>query len=354
MKIDPFNLRPRIDLSRWGWGIVPSRVTEHELGLDRQFSAASAEMRTLYLIIMVKGAEQENSQLTSRSTFQSHLRSRDLGSDWKNEGLSEEDKQFQCSEHLLGSFFDTSYWSPSGHAHHRRDHNYILCSQNTSRVTGERDVWNTLLRLLLLCHSIPDHQKINNGYLWVYMPYKVLIVKEALWIDENEIIFSFTYTWKGISLLHAILGLATYLMERVCEVFIYERYCLSSPTYLDDVVNVDLPILVVVQGLGNPLQLVLWNVLDLPHDADQFINADQVFPEGVEQTAYRKQRVTRCNGHVVARSQTNMLHSRFPDHTNHIDFHVSFWSNLPQSYWWKWAFVLEASLTDWFKQVSSF
>lgn len=264
---------------------------------------------------MVKGVEQENDQLTSQSTFQSHLRSRDLGSDWKNDGLSEEDKQFRCSEHLLRSFLDTSYWWPSGHAHHRRYHNYILRSQNTSRVTGERDVWNTLLRLLLLCHPIPDNQKINSGYLWVYMPYKVLIVKEALRINENEIIFSLTYTWKGISLLHAILGLATYLTERVCDVSVYERYCLSSPAYLDDVINVDLPILVVVQGLCNPLQLVFWNVLDLPHDADQFIDADQVFPEDVGQTAYRKQCVTRCNGHVVAMSQTNMLHSRFPDHT---------------------------------------
>lgn len=33
---------------------------------------------------------------------------------------------------------------------------------------------------------------------------------------------------------------------------------------------------------------MLWNVLDLPHDADQLVNTDEVLPEGVEQTAYRE------------------------------------------------------------------
>lgn len=58
--------------------------------------------------------------------------------------------------------------------------------------------------------------------------------------------------------------------------------------YFDDVINVNLPILVVIEGFGNPLQLVLWNVLDLPHDVDELVNTDEVLPEGVEQTAYRK------------------------------------------------------------------
>lgn len=67
-------------------------------------------------------------------------------------------------------------------------------------------------------------------------------------------------------------------------------------TDLDDVIDVDLAVLVVVERLGDPLQLVFGNVLDLAHDGDQLVDADQVFPEGVEQTAYRKQRVTRWNG----------------------------------------------------------
>lgn len=44
------------------------------------------------------------------------------------------------------------------------------------------------------------------------------------------------------------------------------------------------------------MQLVLRDVLDLPHDADQLVDADQVLPEGVEQTTYRKRRVTGCRG----------------------------------------------------------
>lgn len=80
-------------------------------------------------------------------------------------------------------------------------------------------------------------------------------------------------------------------------------------THLDDVVNVDLPVLVVVERLGEPLQLVFRYVLDLPHDGDQLVDADQVFPEGVEQTAYRKRRVTRWNGHELAMYDDNMLQS---------------------------------------------
>lgn len=69
-------------------------------------------------------------------------------------------------------------------------------------------------------------------------------------------------------------------------------YC---PTYFDDVVDVNLPVLVVVESVGDALQLVLWNALDLPHDADQLVDADEVLPEGVEQTAYRERFVTRCS-----------------------------------------------------------
>lgn len=93
-----------------------------------------------------------------------------------------------------------------------------------------------------------------------------------------------------------------------------------SSTYFDDVVDVDLPVLVVVESLRDPLQLVLWNVLDLPHDADELVDADEVLPEGVEQTAYRKRCVTRCRGNVAERSEVSMPHSRFPDHTNQHDF----------------------------------
>lgn len=63
---------------------------------------------------------------------------------------------------------------------------------------------------------------------------------------------------------------------------------LKKKTYFDDIIYVDLPVLVVVERLGNALQLVLGNVLDLPHDADELVDADEVLPEGVEQTAYRK------------------------------------------------------------------
>lgn len=59
-------------------------------------------------------------------------------------------------------------------------------------------------------------------------------------------------------------------------------------TNLDDVIDVDLAVLVVVQRLSDAQQFVLWDVLDLPHDGDELIDADQVLPEGVEQTAYRK------------------------------------------------------------------
>jgi len=45
-------------------------------------------------------------------------------------------------------------------------------------------------------------------------------------------------------------------------------------TYFDDVVNVDLPVFVVIEGLSDPLQLVLRNILDLPHDANQLVDAD--------------------------------------------------------------------------------
>lgn len=78
-------------------------------------------------------------------------------------------------------------------------------------------------------------------------------------------------------------------------------------TDLDDIIDVDLAVLVVVERLGDPLQLVFGNVLDLPHDGDELVDADQVFPEGVEQTAYRKQRVTRWDGHEVATYDDNML-----------------------------------------------
>lgn len=63
---------------------------------------------------------------------------------------------------------------------------------------------------------------------------------------------------------------------------------------LDDVIDVDLAILVVVQRLGDAQQFVLRDVLDLPHDSDELIDADQVFPEGVEQTAYRKRLCDSC------------------------------------------------------------
>lgn len=63
---------------------------------------------------------------------------------------------------------------------------------------------------------------------------------------------------------------------------------------LDDVINVDLAILVVVQRLSDAQQFVFWDVLDLPHDGDKLINADQVLPEGVEQTTYRKRLCDSC------------------------------------------------------------
>lgn len=62
----------------------------------------------------------------------------------------------------------------------------------------------------------------------------------------------------------------------------------SRSTHFDDVVDVNLPVLVVVEGLGDALQLVLGNVLDLPHDVDELVDADQVLPKGIEQTVYRK------------------------------------------------------------------
>ncbi len=95
-------------------------------------------------------------------------------------------------------------------------------------------------------------------------------------------------------------------------------------TYFDDVIDVDLPVLVVVEGLGDALQLVLWNVLDLPHDADQLVDANEILPIGVEQTAYRKRFVTKCNGEVVEKSEVNMMHSRFPDLTSPTEFQVKF------------------------------
>lgn len=62
----------------------------------------------------------------------------------------------------------------------------------------------------------------------------------------------------------------------------------SRSTHFDDVVDVNLPVLVVVESLGDALQLVLGNVLDLPHDVDELVDADQVLPKGIEQTVYRK------------------------------------------------------------------
>lgn len=83
-------------------------------------------------------------------------------------------------------------------------------------------------------------------------------------------------------------------------------FSVVSWTYLDDVVDVDLPVLVVVERLGDALQLVLRNVLDLSHDADQLVDADEVLPEGVEHTAYRKRYVTNCEENVAEKSEDNM------------------------------------------------
>lgn len=70
----------------------------------------------------------------------------------------------------------------------------------------------------------------------------------------------------------------------------------GGETHLDDIINVNLAVLVVVQRLGDAQQLVLRDVLDLPHDSDELIDADQVLPEGVEQTGYRKRLCDSCFG----------------------------------------------------------
>lgn len=59
--------------------------------------------------------------------------------------------------------------------------------------------------------------------------------------------------------------------------------------YLDNIVNVYLAVLVFIQRIGDAEQLVLWNALDLPHDSNELIDANQVFPKGKEHAAYRKQ-----------------------------------------------------------------
>lgn len=74
------------------------------------------------------------------------------------------------------------------------------------------------------------------------------------------------------------------------------NHCGGGETHLDDIIDVNLAVLVVVQGLGDAQQLVLRDVLDLPHDGDELIDADQVLPEGIEQTGYRKRLCDSCFG----------------------------------------------------------
>lgn len=56
---------------------------------------------------------------------------------------------------------------------------------------------------------------------------------------------------------------------------------------LNDIVDVDLAVLVLVQCVSDALQLLLRNVLDLPHDGDQLLDADEVLPKVEIQAAYR-------------------------------------------------------------------
>lgn len=62
-------------------------------------------------------------------------------------------------------------------------------------------------------------------------------------------------------------------------------------THLDQVINVDLAILVVVQGRGQADKLVFWNVLDLLHGVDELGDADDGVPgEGDRESLH----VTAC------------------------------------------------------------
>ncbi|TNN44154.1 hypothetical protein EYF80_045634 [Liparis tanakae] len=99
------------------------------------------------------------------------------------------------------------------------------------------------------------------------------------------------------------------MMSATCVVEMSMSSLNYKQSYFDDVVDVDLAVLVVVEGLGDALQLVLWNVLDLPHDADQLADADEVFPEGGGQTAFRKPRGAKRKGRVP---KVDVLHLNRP------------------------------------------
>lgn len=76
---------------------------------------------------------------------------------------------------------------------------------------------------------------------------------------------------------------------------------------------------------------MLGDVLDLPHDADELVDADEVLPEGIEQTTYRKrlQLAQKCKN-VVERSEVNMLRKyRFPDFTNQATSEINITVGFP-------------------------
>lgn len=58
--------------------------------------------------------------------------------------------------------------------------------------------------------------------------------------------------------------------------------------YLYNVIDVYLAILVFIQCVGDAEQLMLWNALDLPHNSNELIDANQILPKGKQHAVFRK------------------------------------------------------------------
>lgn len=122
------------------------------------------------------------------------------------------------------------------------------------------------------------------------------IKEKGYFIREQE---QEAFCWKTFSawslylfkLPNTTLSLIIFLQQHILSCFI--PYASPTPypdtnCYLDNIINVYLAVLVFVQRVRDAEQLVLRDALDLPHDADELIDANQVLPTEKEQSAHRR------------------------------------------------------------------
>lgn len=116
------------------------------------------------------------------------------------------------------------------------------------------------------------------------------------------------FCWKTFSawslplfkLPNTTLPLIIFLQQHILSCLI--PYASPAPypdinCYLDNIINVYLAVLVFIQRVRDAEQLVLRDALDLPHDADELIDANQVLPT-------EKERRSRTgNRHTLAYSE---------------------------------------------------